>query len=472
MKILKNITTSKLIIDDKKIHSLLDNEFSFFCQGHQFTNAFKKHRWNGKKHFYRKLSGWFPTGLLNEIVKFLQTQTTEEIEIIDSRIKPHLKNPIIKKLITDDKFKELRPYQVHAVDDAIKAQTCIVKAATNAGKTEIFAELIRKLNLPTIVLVHRKELLYQTAERLNKRLGVEIGIIGDGKLDIKQITVAMVTSMVKYKINATGKKQKIIKPECRALLDRPILIFDECHTILDARTQYFITESNAFYKVALSGTPLHNDIVTNYILKGLFGQIAFEITNAQLVALGVSSKPICYFFKVDEDIDAIDYRESYEQGIINSDLRNTIIKQAVKTLSNLNVLIITREIDHGNMLNVMIPNSVFIHGGHASKHRQEAIKQFKAGKIKTLIASTILDEGVDISNIDFLIIAAGMKSQKRLLQRIGRGMRKKESNKIIVLDFFDIGDKYLLDHSVSRIETVKAEGFEVKLLKNVVDLKS
>ena len=94
----------------------------------------------------------------------------------------------------------------------------------------------------------------------------------------------------------------------------------------------------------------------------------------------------------------------------------------------------------------------------------------KNGELDLLIASKIFDQGVDIPQLDALILAGSGKSSGRALQRIGRVIRTNpgKSNAIVV-DFYD-NAKYLKDHSQRRIDIYKSEpGFKIKLpnLKNV-----
>ena len=72
--------------------------------------------------------------------------------------------------------------------------------------------------------------------------------------------------------------------------------------------------------------------------------------------------------------------------------------------------------------------------------------------------STIFDEGVDIPEVNVLIIAAGGKSEVKTIQRIGRGLRKKKVGGVLVFDFKD-ASKFLDRHSIDRIKVYQKEGF-------------
>ena len=94
--------------------------------------------------------------------------------------------------------------------------------------------------------------------------------------------------------------------------------------------------------------------------------------------------------------------------------------------------------------------------------RKDALKYFEEGKLNILI-STLLGEGVDIPNIQVLVFASPMRGIVKVLQKIGRGMRKHESkDKVIVYDLVDSGSKYFVNQARSRKGIYKKEGFDIQ----------
>ena len=80
------------------------------------------------------------------------------------------------------------------------------------------------------------------------------------------------------------------------------------------------------------------------------------------------------------------------------------------------------------------------------------------GDINIVIATTHLDEGVDISNLDVCILANGGIKDRRIIQRVGRVLRKSKSGKYAyIIDFTDNGSFILKRHSKSRLEMFKSE---------------
>ena len=133
----------------------------------------------------------------------------------------------------------------------------------------------------------------------------------------------------------------------------------------------------------------------------------------------------------------IKYRNLYENEIIDHWGRHRAVVTAAKKYANKQVIILVKEIRHGHKLqdNLLCP---FIHGKTKASERDEILQRFMAKEINTLIASSILKQGVDIPEAEVLILAHGGTSLVELLQKIGRVRRPAENKfKGIVVDFYD-----------------------------------
>src|SRR5699024_8946894 len=124
--------------------------------------------------------------------------------------------------------------------------------------------------------------------------------------------------------------------------------------------------------------------------------------------------------------------------------------------------------DHGDRilekLQDMNADVGFIHGNSDIEHRTNTLHKFAQGELDILIASTIIDEGVDMKSIVCMILADGGKSMRQQLQRIGRGLRINgiDENMEMVFDIEDKKNKFLLSHSKARKKIFKEEKFDVK----------
>jgi len=106
-----------------------------------------------------------------------------------------------------------------------------------------------------------------------------------------------------------------------------------------------------------------------------------------------------------------------------------------------------------------------LEGSNSSKKRGETIEDLKSGNLHTLIATSLADEGLDIPNLDVLILAGSGKSKTKALQRIGRVIRPYEGKKqAVVIDFMD-QSKYCKKHSLLRKKIYNSEeAFNFKII--------
>lgn len=256
-----------------------------------------------------------------------------------------------------------------------------------------------------------------------------------------------------------------------------VMIADESHHAkADTWFNNLSLCTNADYRVGLTGTVDKKDKMGWQRLQALFGQIISKVENDYLIEKGVSSKPIIRLVPITEprNIELINnYLEAYKAGIVENDTRNEVIvklAEGYKKRKPGGVLISVKEIEHGNRILELFKerelDADFIHGGSEESHRTGTLDKFSKGKLDILIASTIIDEGVDMKSIGCMVLAAGGKSMRQQLQRIGRGLRLNgiDGNSVMVFDFIDYTNKYLYNHSKERIKIFKDEKFDVKQL--------
>jgi len=155
----------------------------------------------------------------------------------------------------------------------------------------------------------------------------------------------------------------------------------------------------------------------------------------------------------------------YETAIVKNDVRNSYIVDGVSLMlkDDRQVLVLVERIDHGLMLKKRIEKEcgvpvLFMQGENSSDQRATKKRQFSSGEANVLIATTIMDEGVDLPAIDGLVLAAGGKAQHRIIQRLGRGMRPKEGKEsLVVLDFMDTNSATMWRHSKERRKVYKSD---------------
>jgi len=214
----------------------------------------------------------------------------------------------------------------------------------------------------------------------------------------------------------------------------------------------------------MSGTPLSRSDGADMRLIAQTGPILYEISNKHLIEIGVSVQPVVELIKISKPVlprSRLSYAEVERRGIIeNIHLNSKVSEKAQENVAKgKQVLILVEKIAHGKLLKKLINVPCkFISGQETTDERKEVLNSFENGDLPIVIATTILDEGVDVPCIDVIILACGGKAEIRLLQRIGRGLRKNAAKEeLLIIDFAHFTHKWLLDHSLRRLKIYKRE---------------
>ena len=417
-------------------------------EGFYHMPKYKSGMWDGYISLMKGLKQ-FPTGLVPIIVQALE-DSGRHVNLVDKTEKLNFRE------VKEDSLNSitLRDYQVDAANKMVQQGRGIASMATNSGKTEVMAAILWAFHLPeSIIIVHRKELMYQTARRLEKRLGCKVGIYGDGVKSKRNITVAMIQTLSKANINFSSNK---------------IVMVDECHHISSNQMMDVLFTIPGTYRYGFSGTPLKYDDLSDMKLMAATGKILYETSNKFLISEGYSAVPTVKIHVV-ESIDLgeweLDYQTAYDNLIVNNKVRNKIIASVALESKGI-VLILVSRIEHGKLLQSLIPDSVFVSGEDEAVYRNSVLDNMREGNSCVYIATPIYDEGIDVPNVDTIILAAGGKSHIKLLQRIGRGLRKKENENILIVhDFLDDTNMHLFVHSEERINTYDEQEFTTCIVK-------
>jgi len=425
----------------KRLHQFL----SVKVPGHYFSPKFRHGMWDGYKRFFNLLTCTFYTGLLQYAISGIEGI---EYKIIDERVHPEIQHNLLQL-----NGIEFRDYQIEMIERGIEATRGIIAAPTNGGKTEVAAGIIKRVGLPANFLTHRLTLLRQTKQRFEKRLGVEVGIIGGGEEEIRDINIMSVATVFK----------RLDDPKILDLLKRESVVFvDEAHHASAATIEKCLKAcSNSVYRFGLSATALLRDDVSNMIVRGLLGDEIVTVTSADLIKAGVSAFPSVYLLKVTEPKIPQHYTFdlAYDHGIMDNKVRNELIVSSADRFLKLDksVFIFVWRITHGDILLKMFQDKKieveFISGKEKPDYIKDVLDRFSAKKLKCVISSTISDEGLDVPAIDVAIMGVGFKAPLKTIQRMGRALREKvgTENVVTIVDFVDFHSKrYLLKHSIDR----------------------
>lgn len=476
--IIENIYSKINGISDIELVDDLDSITSYYVEGYQYTKAYREgwfdrktnqfNKWDGKKHLLNNKM-IFPTGLLERIKAYLDFRGIG-YKIIDNRKQFTNFNSLDIHSIAP------RPYQIDAAFAAFKHGRGMIRIGTGGGKTAVAAMIIAKYNLPSVVYVIGKDLLYQFQKELSKFLNCEIGIIGDGRCEIKRFNVCSIWTA----ITSFGLKQSVsvddedwspeifeiaedIKKKIKYVVENSLVsVFDEAHfTSTNTIQSIYKASKNCRFLFGMSATPW-KDGGDDLLLESICGPRIFNMSASKLIDQGYLVQPkitVLNVPKIKEEPSS--YHQAYSYYIVNNQIRNEMVINAAKTLIGMGrkVLILIKQIKHGKILANMLQGipHYFLNGEIDSETREVVKEAFSDGRLKCLIASNILDMGVDIPVLDSLILVGSGKSSVRALQRIGRAIRKNEDKKdALVVEFWD-NIKYLEKHSSTRIAIYQTE---------------
>lgn len=253
------------------------------------------------------------------------------------------------------------------------------------------------------------------------------------------------------------------------------VLVSNCHHIAsDTFVQISKWAKNAFYRIGVSATPWRED-GADLLLEAALNrkEEKNDISASKLIESGWLVPCTIYFVPITQIFKDKNYNTLYKKAIVYNKERNRIAVQIalkMRETRDATILILIQQVDHGdiildllsqeikiekksvsvvNPMNqqetlVRISNIEFLSGRDNALKREAVKKGIKEGFVKILIGSTIADEGLDLPNLDCLILLSGGKSSTRAFQRIGRVLRLyknpetgEEKKRALVFDFQD-----------------------------------
>lgn len=431
---------------------------SYPVEGAQFAPSYRKGLWDGRKHLMKVRTGSFPAGLVSAVKEVCEGLGYHpEVHDHTHDLEPQGLSFDLNGIRMEGKYD----YQMDACKAVIEHKRGVVRVATGGGKSAIMAACTKYIGRKTLILVTNLELLYQLSKNFRKLLGAseeEVGIVGDNKWQPGSwVTVATASTLY----------SRMKDSECADLINSIEVIFaDECHHSGSETWYDVISMCPAVYRVGFSGTPMDRTDGANLRLIACFGEVIVDIPNKVLVERGVTAKADIIFDTIAQPSlpKRLPYASAYKEGVTDNEILLQRIVDWTKIFyeEGLNTLILVEQIKQGHNIDealwtqtggVFIPHQ-FIHGSEDSQTRQKALEDFDNRALPVIVCSTIVDEGVDLQTIDALILAGSRKSKIRTMQRLGRGLR---GDKLIAVEFANLCHKYLVKHSMKRLNDYKEE---------------
>lgn len=475
---IKHINASFLqVLTSPDIERELQDAFTFKVPGYRYMPAYRAGIWSGDVKMYNRATKRIYAGLLPAIEQFAKDR---EYDVIIENPIPE-GNPLSLDDVNDfldtldipEKFKRL-DYQIEAMQAAINSRRRTMVSPTASGKSFMIYSILRYFAERTLIIVPNTGLIHQMADDFadyGYKGEVHKVYSGQEKDTTLDITISTWQSLVKMPVEWFHQFKVVICDEVHGAKAKQLTSIMEKCEVADVR-------------LGFTGT-LDGTVTNKVIIEGLFGAVKQVVETHELMSRGVVADLAikCIILQYPDDMRKhfaknSDYPQELDYIVTNS-ARNKFIRDLSTRLSG-NTLVIYNYVDkHGQVLYDAISKEVgdtrpvyFVHGGVKGEDRNQIRKEIEEADNAIIVASyKTFSTGINIKNLQNLIIASPTKARITLLQSIGRILRKHEQKTQAVL--YDIGDdlswksrkNHTIRHLLERIKIYNSQKFNYQIRK-------
>lgn len=453
----------------------LNERYTFRADKYRFHPKYKAGVWDGFIKMFKYRERLAPKGLVPDIIDYLRDAGyTYELDDSFKRYKEQI----------DFSWEEMKlpfepmDYQIKALDICLRKKRQIILSATGSGKSLMIYSIVRALEnntekkilicVPTISLV---EQIYSDFIDYSKGNGWDVPAVCQKSTDGVKV--------VNKKILITTW-QSVFRKEQDFFERFEAVIVDEVHTAAAESLNGVLNKSvNAFYRFGLTGTL--DDCQTNEMaLTATIGPATRVSSTSELMERGILTQLKIYGLiikhpeEISKKVHGMQYKDEFNY-IISNQRRNKLITGLVERCNG-NTLVLFRLVEkHGKPLSKMMSEKfgkqkqvLFVYGGTEVEQRENVRKICETHDNVVIVASeSIFSTGVNIKNLRNIVFASPTKSKIKILQSIGRGLRKLEGKEVCVL--YDIADDFrtgrkgpntTLSHFIERVKIYTREKFD------------
>jgi superfamily II DNA or RNA helicase len=468
------LSTAKVIIKDEtnvKIENLdldtrkaLVKKFKYEDPTARYRPAYKLGRWDGTISFFG-LGGTTYLSMLPQVLEYLESKNFY-IELEDLRTPITLDFDQISEDFWGDqtwpvghRFAgekiRLRDDQVEVVNKFLENPQCIQEIATGFGKTITTATLakISEKYGRTITIVPNKSLVEQTEEDF-VNCGLDVGVYyGDRKNLDKTHTICTWQSL---NILDKGSKEFDGEEQLARLTELlggvSCVMVDEVHMAKAEVLKTLLTRNlaNAPIRWGLTGTVPKADHEFQSIRASL-GEVVHRVAAHELQEKGILSDCHVNIIQTAEWKEFSGYAEELKFLVTDKD-RMTYLSSLINTIAESgNTLVLVDRIECGQFLQTQLTDSVFISGSVKTKDRKSEYDEVKTADNKIIVATYgVAAVGINIPRIFNLVMVEPGKSFTRVIQSIGRGIRKADDKDFVQIWDLTASTKYAKRHLTER----------------------
>ena len=431
-----NVKIEGLELSERKA---LMKMFEYEIPGARYLPAVRLGRWNGKISYF-SLAGSTYINLLPEILPYLDN-AGYDIELDDLR---DYTTTFTFDKVSEGTFKhknwpkghpkegtpvELRDYQIEIVNNFLENPQSLQEIATGAGKTLMTAALSYSIEKygRSIVIVPNKSLVTQTeADYIN--LGLDVGVyFGDRKEYGRQHTICTWQSLnVLLKNTKAGTGEVTIGEFLEGVV---CVIVDEVHMAKADALKTLLTGVMARVPIrwGLTGTIPKEKFESQALLVGL-GPVIGRLSANELQQQGVLANCHVNIVQLVDHVEYKEYQSELKYLLEESGRLDTMADLIRRVNETGNTLVLVDRVAAGNELVARLGDkAVFVSGATKGTKRQEEYDQIADSTDKIIVATYgVAAVGINIPRIFNLVLIEPGKSFVRVIQSIGRGIRKAE----------------------------------------------
>lgn len=471
----------------------LSDFFTFFVPGYKFMPAYKNKMWDGKIRLFDVRTHELYVGLYSYLEEFCNAEGRNyKLELHHDAYyglpnsTQHIDLSYIKDLNLSAQNKPIEPrdYQLEAIHYGLTNKRALLISPTASGKSLIIYSMLRwylenNTNKRAIIVVPTTSLVQQMYTDFEDYARY------DDSFDVSKTCHRIYAGRPKF-----AESERVIITTWQSIYKLPsswfeqfgFVVGDEAHNF-KAKSLTSILEKmrDAEYRFGTTGT-LDGTQTHKLVLEGLFGK-AYNVTTTKklmdsgaLSDLNISILLLKYADDICRAMKGKTYQEEVDY-IVTHKTRNKLISNLALDQDG-NTLVLFQYVEkHGKPLYDMIKSmaherrKIFFVSGEVDVDTREEVRKITETEKNAIIVASLgtFSTGVNIRNLHNIIFASPSKSQIKILQSIGRGLRKSDDGRSTKL--YDIADdlhwkshkNFTLNHAAERIKIYTKEKFNFKL---------
>ena len=451
--------------------------FEHEIPGARYLPSVRLGRWNGKVSYF-SLGGSTYVNLLEEIIPVIDN-AGYDIELEDTR---EYSTNFTFNSISDNTFEHknwpaghpvagtpiiLRDYQITLINNFLSNPQCLQEIATGSGKTIMTAVLSYSVEQygRSIIIVPNVSLVTQT-EKDYINLGLDVGVYYGGRKEIghKHTICTWQSLNILLKNTKAGTSELTINEFLENVV---CVIVDEVHQAKAEALKTLLTGAMSQIPIrwGLTGTIPKAKFESQALFVSL-GPVINKLAASTLQEKGVLAKCHVNIIQLQDKVEFSNYQSELKH-LLEDATRLDVIAHRIHSLKVTgNTLVLVDRVNAGKELVNRIPDAVFISGDTKAQVRQEEYDKVSINSGLVLVATYgVAAVGINIPRIFNVVLIEPGKSFVRVIQSIGRGIRKAEDK-----DFVNIWDitsscKFAKRHLTKRKEFYRESNYPFDVVK-------